>query len=288
MPTYEEYFDDFYELKDRAASVTKGNERKATRTWFSLSNDPLVCTKMAEDYFAFKSGITLGSPYQSAYVTDPTCLAMSWSTRDMGAKDGKEFESVVQYGKLDESNQNPLQARVEYTSNFSLQNQIVDITVDGRDIVNVVGDLFDPPLEEGYPHLVMQWRRNEASWSESVASMYQGSINMDWWRGFPPLTCHIRHLGATSATAQNYPDYYKVTYQVEVDNNKWVRKVMNIGFRAKNVDNDFFHYISTDGQKGNIPGRLALDGTELTEEEPSTWLYFNTKPIVPFGPVLNF
>lgn len=287
---YDEYFDDFYEMTDRSASVTKGNERKATRTWFSLSNDPFVCTRMAEDYFVSKTGITVGAAYQSTYVTDLTCRALSWSTRDRGAKDAREFESVVQYGKMDSTNssQDPLKARVEFTSNFSLQNKIVDITIDGKPIVNAAGDLFDPPLEEGYPHLVMQWRRNEAFFSERMASMYEGSINLDWWRGFPPMICRIRNLGSTSASAQNYPDYFKVNYQVEIDNHRFVRKVLNAGYRYLDEAGKV-RDILPGGQKTTVPRRLKDDGTLLDDwREPSTWKYFNTKPLMPFSPVLNF
>jgi hypothetical protein len=289
------YIDKFYEIKDRQASVTKDNVRQYTRTFYTLTTDPLVDPKIVEDNFVSVTGIVRGTTYQTAYSTDPYSKALSIRTNCTGGEDGKEYETAVQYGKMDSTGDSihPLMARVKYTSNFSLINKPVDWDFYMNvPIVNTVDDAFNPPLEEGFPYPVLQFVRNEAyPFNERRAAMYVGSMNGDWWLGNAPLTCHCKHLGHVDQEDQVYGPFITVTYQVALNLERWVRKVLNTGLRAKHPTTDKVVPINSGGHPITTPRQLDKNGYEVPRGSPPSaahWLYFYTKKVMPFSPVLNF
>lgn len=128
---------------------------------------------------------------------------------------------------------NPLNLPPEITWSFAKYEVPMQRDADGIPMANSSGERFDPPLtmEESRP--VFTCSRNEASFSQTNANIYQDAINSDVLGTWDATTAKM-----SSITAAQHIDigiqYWKVNYEVEFNWRTFALFVLDQGYRDLN------------------------------------------------------
>lgn len=103
---------------------------------------------------------------------------------------------------------------------------------------NSAGDEFDPPVTEEKTNLLITIQRNEKTKEFDLKTSYDyvGTVNSKKITiagvKFDPWTGLMRNIGMTKAWDFNGDAYYQIVYEIEGDQDTFVRKVLDQGYYA--------------------------------------------------------
>jgi hypothetical protein len=105
--------------------------------------------------------------------------------------------------------------------------------IDGNLITNTAGDPPEP-IAVFDPHPVVNFHRNEASFTWATTRQYTAKVNSSTWNGAPAKTVLCRKIRATQRWRNGIP-YYAVVYQFEFKDLEegWQHLLSSLGYRQK-------------------------------------------------------
>jgi hypothetical protein len=121
---------------------------------------------------------------------------------------------------------------------FDVEVKSVPAITDVNDdpIVNSAGDYYDPPVERELPLITLMVKRNEAS--PAIASLLgtPAIVNGAAWNGFPPKTVKLNcpKMPPVEYSQATSSFYWPMEYAFSINNDTWVKQVLNRGFRQLN------------------------------------------------------
>lgn len=107
--------------------------------------------------------------------------------------------------------------------------KFVNRDIDGKLITNTAGDPPEPK-QVFDPHPVVNYGRNEASFTWATARKYVNHVNKTVWNGAPVGTVLCRRIRAQKRWRSSIP-YWSVTYQFEFSEDGWQYKLTSLGLR---------------------------------------------------------
>lgn len=116
----------------------------------------------------------------------------------------------------------------------------VYVDQDGNAILNSAGDPYDPPVTVDDSRLVVKVVRNELEYPTDVAIAYKDAVNSDSFEalligGAPadPGTVKMANVGGELMNSLTGAfRYWRMTYEMHVNNNGWQPKVLDAGFHT--------------------------------------------------------
>ena len=184
---------------------------------------------------------------------------------------------------------------VTLTSRRSMED--IDRTISGKPIVNVNGNLFDPPIQREFTDMVLTITRNEANLFPSILAVYRDVLNKESFYGFLPGMVLCRMPEAASVN-NGGAQYWSVRYTFEIrteltDGNAWGwhKRVLECGYKVRKPGSDPPEYVlALDDEKRpvNEPVLLDVDGYEIPKDPSgeyvgALWTNFVVYPTVSFG-----
>lgn len=160
----------------------------------------------------------------------------------------------------------------------------LDIDFNNVAIRNSANTRFSPPLTHTISRSVLIIERNEATYSEALASVWRNKCNSLEWNGYAPKTVHCRHISADPQVDPNIGLYFKVRYEFEFYN-PWItdpdmatRRILDAGWQDINGLTIF----GADGmQPSDIPF-LDGSGAKLDSSADPVFLDFQVRDTVDF------
>lgn len=240
--------------------------------------------------------VSLGDPYEYGEVGDPwyekddNSLAIKIAA-DERDPDGKGWIVSVDYGLADPADfggiDDPTLAAPKKTWRGNRTEEIVDIDVEGRPIVNSAGDPFDPPITRPRSKGSLVVVRNERTYDDLLASAFRDRVNEFEFFGLEPGTVLCVDISAESAFAQSIGEYYVVTYEFEHEPKGWNPQVLDRGLRKLNATTGDREQIQIQGSLATSPVLLDGLGAPLAEERvadgEAIYLDFSTYESADFG-----
>lgn len=169
-------------------------------------------------------------------------------------------------------------ARIKWSTNKYLK--AVDRDINGKAIVNSVGDYFDPPVELDRSHWTVTVQKN-LSWVPSWVTAFDNAINSRSFQiqgiTFDALTCRIDELEISEPQEQNDIEFVVLTYKIEYRQEGYKVKVLDQGFRKffGAVNPKIVKATSDDGSDVTSPVLLNGSGYQLSNPSPATAVYLS-------------
>lgn len=213
------------------------------------------------------------------------------------------YEATASYTSIgggDDGQQDPTLDPPEYRWGFAESQEPIDQDADGKPIVTVHGESFDPPLTETVYTLMLSATKNVAVFNPIVAADYIGSVNTDTFLGvFPPGTALITQFEANSVTTNDLV-YWRQTTGLQFRTGEpnttnakaWWRRVRAEGFLVT-VDSvlgggakDNVRAVDKNGEPATKPVlHDKTTGEEILDPEDAQWYEWKTKKTRPFGAI---
>lgn len=219
--------------------------------------------------------------YRDAHPEDPFLWANAFSVTPRGPL---IFEVAVDYISRvpPDKGTDPLDAPPILTWTQVVKEEPIDRTIDGKPIVNVNNEPFDPPLTESFADLALEIQRNLGTIEPTTYADYHNAVNSDNFLGFPAGTALMDQISATEATEADFI-FWRVTAKVifripdDGDYEKaWWRRVLNQGYMVRE-DNLIIRARDAEGNPTPSPVLLKADGTQEEDPANAVWLRFKTK-----------
>jgi len=152
---------------------------------------------------------------------------------------------------------------------------LYDMDIDGEEVVNSMGEPFDPPLMRDISDPVLIIERNQASFSPTTKLTYQDTICAEVFYGAAVGRAKMGKIKARSVYAA--VAYWRARYEVQFrmntpadvpDEKAWWRCILDQGVKYKDADGNV--QLTPNGELV----LLAADGTRIPLGDPPHWLYF--------------
>ena len=251
-------------------------------------------------------GVTFGDTYAPAYAppaeADPQTYVDDIAIEPEG-EDGIYWIVTIHYGWFNAfaagggPEQNPLLMPIDVSWSFRDHESVLDVDVNGQQVVNSAGDPFDPPVVIDDPRLMMTVVRNEAVFNIAWVVAYRNAVNSDPFAGFAPLFCKVLNISAQSPMASRRRDgTIQVTYEFEfltsqINNNTTngfrPACLLSQGFRALSSVTGKPYQITLRGQPINAPATLDSSGFYPPSGPVPYFIVYQAYPELPFS-VFNF
>lgn len=169
----------------------------------------------------------------------------------------------------------------EITISFTTGEVPIDTQpADDKPIMNAVGERYDPPITARRSYLVVKITRNEFSFSASSMASYIQTVNASSWNGWSAGCVLLAGVEAREVTPSDGNVYWRVTYELWINANKWTKRVLHQGFRLKvgTLTNGMPDYSTLTESDGTTPRKspalLNADGTAEINPDSGTpvWL----------------
>lgn len=169
----------------------------------------------------------------------------------------KHWIVTCQYGTPSATGASPLGQPAEIGWSFAISTEEVDRDIYDNPIVNSSGESFDPPITKDFHDLVLTVIKNQSDFAQIEAAATIGKLNNDYFYGFSPgkVKC-TRYEGRQILSGSG--DYYQVTYEFQIRDDGWQRRILDQGFR--DVDGDQFK--DSTGTVKSEPTKLDGAGNE--------------------------
>jgi hypothetical protein len=226
---------------DYVRELSNGAYRREVKRVFTVrSDDPTDGPEVA----AFASGIPrIGEPWEY----DSSLFVSRVETSEY-QNDSLTFlvsvyyiQSIPYTGDPDEIIVDPTQRPSIISWAYNRERVQIGETVDDppKPIVNLAGEMFDPPVERDKARLVMSVQKNLASFSPELWASYIDTINESEWRGFAANTMLLSGMTAQTVYEGDF-FYWQVSAEFSHNNDGWQPKLLEQGFR---------HYEDIEGVK---------------------------------------
>lgn len=155
-----------------------------------------------------------------------------------------------------------------------------------KPIQNSAGVPFDPPVQQEYGNIVIRISRNQRKFDPDSAYAYQDSINSNRLRvagiSIGKYEGRMRKISGTDAYTDDGQQFWKVSYEIEVNRRTHLREVLDAGFAEKEIDGSLTA-IEQAGAGGfaetvSQPSKLDGEGAALDPDAEPVYLQFRTFP----------
>jgi len=240
--------------------------------------------------------------YFEQHPADPYCYVQNKVAEAISTT---LFKVTVQYGYAEGTSgtgdTNPLAQPDQWSGDFESQNvpiysayavctlygtNIGSIYNNNDDpaepIQNSSGEPQDPPATEQVYDLVKRCVANRLTYDEIFAADMMGSINNDWWKGFPPGTVKLsRFAHEPMQVGTLFYQRWTLEFRVRMEFGGWFRKFLDEGFYGWVGISDTCPtgYGQLTDDKGNpITSPVKLDGigNVLPETSPPVYRMYRT------------
>lgn len=204
----------------RSYSLNEKNEHSYTLTYQVISND-----RHESPYtVAAAIGVDIGDALGYARCTQ--------ISSDCISEDGLQWKVTVTYGKMTDSDPNPLNEPVDIQWSFEQFQKITDRDINGTAILNSAQDPFQEPVEIDDSRPVLTVTRNEASFNSALAYQYRDAVNSTYFYG-EAGTVKVSNISSTRQFDQQIGFYWKTTYAFHFNPMGWDKVILDQGFREK-------------------------------------------------------
>ena len=211
-----------------------------------------------------------------------------------------EYDNQTSDADAEDSETAPLDRSTRWHLEFGGFVRILERDIDGDPIVNTVGDIFDPPLDEEDERPVLVARKNyDATDLPGLMALivdYRGAVNNDTFLGLPSGSWRIGRVQMSEEQVEDDVRFHAVSWYLEAKEEydisdpttvegtpePWDRLVLNIGYKAfKTADDSDTKYTLVDRE----PRKLKKDGTLFAHDDNPNYFYrtFRTKKRRPFS-----
>lgn len=208
----------------------------ATYNWTAVGDSPGTDTA---DLIRAQSGLFAGGPHPS--------IPFLWATKIVCKRVSPiYYELRGDYATRGAQGQGPLDEPPIISWGYALSEDIIDRDVDGKPMIMITGEQFDPPIRDTVYDQVVRCQRNISfdRWNPDLTSYYAGKTNSDTFLWFPPGTCRI--VEPPTATSKNYDnyEYWDVTMGVQIrrgvqgifeDSKAWYIRRLAAGFYVAGI-----------------------------------------------------
>ena len=170
--------------------------------------------------------------------------------------------------------------------------EMIQTDINGLPVVNINGEPFEQLMED-VNDPVITITRNFASWSFPGVAAYRNAINSDTFLSFSPGQLRIFSLSVQPNRLGSGIEYYTGTVVMGARSDPpgqtgkaWWRRILNTGFYVKGSGGLITRALDDNGEPTISPVLLDANG-QKTNAAGATWLYFQTRPALPFA-ALNF
>ncbi len=202
------------------------------RTW------QIRTTSSADDQFYVANNSGLPLPY-SPYPNFPFALRLGLDVRPTGDESGILWEAHAIYSTQYDTPQqdsNPLNRPVLYSGNQSrFTLPAFKRTDNGKAILNLANDLYDPPLMLDDDRMGLQFMRNEAYPPIAAMRAYRRAISSDSFQGDAPKTWKVVSITFGNQQFENGVTFFQVTYTFEYNPDTWEASVLEQGYNGINA-----------------------------------------------------
>ena len=205
-------------------------------------------------------------------------------------------------GSSDQGDQtSPLSRPATVAWSFSSSDEAIDQDINGKPLVNVNGEPFDPPIARRQNDPVLTIQRNERTFDYRRAIQYMakgGATNSGSFFGASKGQARIENINSSGRQIENGIGFDPVTYEIHFRQDGWKTRVLNQGFLIKlaGIDREGVgvrapsgHLLATarDAKGAAVKEPILLDreGYQL-DSGSAVWLEFEIHPSKNFG-VLN-
>lgn len=252
---------DSFETTKRSGSrtLTEGHwEHNYTRTFQVVTSSRTDDQKVVLDEFA----IQLRDKYQSGFSTDDYSFCSSVSAVNT-SNDGLTWEVTVEYTTFNPAynHLSPLDDLPEVSWGFAQFDEVVDTDVNGKPVVNTVGDRFDPAAMRDQSRPVLRVSRNEATYNQHLAAQFKDTINSDTFAGFDRAQVKVSNISASRQFNPLIGPYWRVDYEfaLKPDEYGWVGRYLNQGFNELGSDGKP-KLVLINSAPAQVPAMLDEDG----------------------------
>jgi len=225
---------------------------------------------------------------------------------DVRAIGPRLYQVIATYKTLTSGSQggdqtNPLAQPATAAWSFSSSDVEIDEDINGKPLVNVNGEPFDPPITRRQNDPVLTIQRNEKTFDYRRAIQYMakgGATNSGGFFGASKGQARIENISSSGRRFENGIGYDPVTYEIQFRQDGWKTRVLNQGFLIKlpGIDREGVGVRAPSGHllvlardaKGAAvtePILLDRDGYQL-DSGSAVWLEYEIHPSMNFG-VLN-
>jgi hypothetical protein len=264
------------ELFQRSYQV--GRTRTYRRVFYVGLDDPKTSPGDVRTAVWTAYGVDYGATYPGDSLAVVTELLL-----DQNQDDGLDYKVTATYGENPQTSGNPLLEAAEVEVDFVRFERTMDRDIDGKPVVNAVGDPFAEAVTRDDSRPVLRISRNEAS-VPIGAMLYRDCVNADDFFGFPPGTCKMSPPKTKRVVTQDFGTYWTVSYEFEVQPEGWQKHILNAGYRQKGQDGKL-RMILNDGDQTPIsdPVPLSGDGRRIPPGGTPVYLDFTPYASVPFS-----
>lgn len=181
------------------------------------------------------------------------------------SNDPKTYHATVTYdNRVDNQPKalNPLDRPVIYQLEFQQFQRVVEVDIDGKPLMNTVGDMFDPPIVQDDSRPVLVATRNFKTLAEIVAiqQQYKDAVNLNTFYGAKAGQAKILSITAGEEKVDRGQRYYPVTFRIAFkgEGDNWQREILNRGMRYKVT------YLDPGTEKKVSALRDTIGGTRIT------------------------
>lgn len=197
------------------------------------------------------------------------------------ADDGKQWLVTVQFGKSNDIEENPLSLPWEYSLDGQAIEQPFDVDVEGRPIVNTVGDPFSSQTVRQVNQPILTITRNEAAFNNAY-HLFSNTINSEVFFGGDVGTVLCQPIKQHREKHATYGYYWPTTYTFVYQPDGWDTKLINQGFRARG-ERGVLQNIIVQGVPITEPALLTAGGQILPRGVPPVVLTFRPYRMMPFS-----
>lgn len=193
-----------------------------------------------------------------------------------------EYDNQTSEEDATDAQTQPIDRRTRWHMEFSGFTRVLERDINGLPIVNTIGDVFDPPLEEEDERPVLVAVKNYPATNLSglmaLIADYRGAVNSDTFLGVSPGSWRVARVQMSPEQVEDDIRYHSVSWYLELkepyefddpakiegDPEPWDRLVLNRGLWALEVANDTESWYRI---PGNEPRNLRRDGTLIVEHD---------------------
>lgn len=175
----------------------------------------------------------------------------------------------------------------------------IDQDAEGKPIITVTGESFDPPIRRQFGDLQLTHERNVIYFDPVLATEYLFTTNSDTFLGFMPGTVLCTQFSADAVT--DNPDFIywrrSIVFQFRrgapntTDAKAWYRRIRAEGYYVKiGFNNDTFVTRAYDGEGKESVKPVLHDkttGQQITNPQDAQWYEFKIYQSKPFALLLT-